>query len=394
VDRRTFVRTTLGLGTGVALGGSLWRGAAAAAQAPAVPGVGPYGPLLAADAAGVRLPAGFLSRVVARSGQAVGARGYVWHGAPDGGACFGLADGGWLYASNSEEPERRGGVGVLRFDARGAVTDAYRILGGTSRNCAGGATPWGTWLSCEEVRGGYVFETWPAGDRAAARRPAMGRFKHEAAAVDPERRCVYLTEDEAEGAFYRFVPTTWPDLSTGRLDVLCGPRGRSVDVRWVEVPDASGAQRPTRSQVSGVKRFNGGEGCHYDDGKAWFTTKGSDRVWRYDAVADRVDVVYDAGLIGSAAPLRGVDNIVRAAGGDLLVAEDGGDMEICLISPGGIVSRFAHVVGHGGSEITGPAFSPDGTRLYFSSQRGSDGDGVTFEVRGPFRRPAGLPPPV
>jgi len=90
--------------------------------------------------------------------------------------------------------------------------------------------------------------------------------------------------------------------------------------------------------------------------------------------------------------LTGVDNIVGSMSGDLFVAEDGGNMELVLIEPSGAVSVFLRVVNQSGSEITGPAFSPDGTRLYFSSQRGGTGSGITYEVVGPFRTSS--PPPT
>jgi uncharacterized protein len=83
-----------------------------------------------------------------------------------------------------------------------------------------------------------------------------------------------------------------------------------------------------------------------------------------------------------------VDNVTVSKSRDIYVAEDGGDMQLCLITPDRIVAAFLQVVGHDASEITGPAFNPTGDRLYFSSQRGSTGNplnGVTFEVRGPFR---------
>ncbi|MFD0469244.1 alkaline phosphatase PhoX [Nonomuraea thailandensis] len=218
--------------------------------------------------------------------------------------------------------------------------------------------------------------------RAAQPRPAMGRFKHEAAACDPDRRVIYLTEDESDGCFYRFTPTTWGDLSSGRLEVLCGD-----GTVWREVPDPSPAvlERQTRHQVPEARHFNGGEGCHYAAGVCYFTAKGDRRVWAYDTARQTVTAVYDG-----TGTLDGVDNITGLRG-DLYVAEDGGNMEINIITPDGVVAPIMRLDGQARSEITGPAFSPDGTRLYFSSQRGTSGEtagtgGITYEVTGPFRR--------
>lgn len=135
--------------------------------------------------------------------------------------------------SNSELP-LLGGASALRFRADGSVADAYRILSGTDLNCAGGATPWHTWLSCELGHRGRVFECDPYGARAARPRLSMGRFKHEAAACDPERRVIYMTEDEPDGCFYRFRPGDWGDLTEGTLEVLCGSG------RWQAVPSCGG----------------------------------------------------------------------------------------------------------------------------------------------------------
>ncbi|CAM5227318.1 hypothetical protein GCM10010329_46950 [Streptomyces spiroverticillatus] len=385
MERRTFLRAAVIGPSATAFSGSLWLGAAHAD--PAQPGAGPYGALGSADANGVQLPAGFRSRIVARSGQKVAGTSYTWHPAPDGGACY--ADGtGWIYVSNSEV-DPSGGAGAIRFSATGAITGAHRILSSTRQNCAGGKTPWNTWLSCEEVDRGYVYETDPWGVKAAVRRDAMGRFKHEAAAADPDRKVVYLTEDVTDGCFYRFTPTAWGNLASGQLEVLKAGSGTSGPVTWAKVPDPSGASKATRNQVSGAKRFNGGEGCYYADGVCYFTTKGDNRVWKYDAAASTLDLVYDDSLVtGGNAPLTGVDNVTGAASGDLFVAEDGGSMDICVITRENVVTPFLRLTGQSGSEITGPAFSPDGTRLYFSSQRGTSGSssgGITYEVTGPFR---------
>ncbi|WP_314221538.1 alkaline phosphatase PhoX [Streptomyces zaehneri] len=384
MERRTFLRAAAIGGSSAVLGGTLWRGAAYAA--PAQPGTGPYGALGAADANGIRLPSGFTSRIIARSGQTVSGTSYAWHNAPDGGACY--ADGtGWIYVSNSEiNPS--GGASAVRFSATGTITAAYRVLSATRQNCAGGKTPWNTWLSCEEVDRGYVYETDPWGVKAAVRRDAMGRFKHEAAAADPVRKVLYLTEDVTDGCFYRFRPTSWGDLSSGTLEVLVAGTATSGPVTWSPVPDPTGATA-TRNQVFGAKRFNGGEGCYYADDTCWFTTKGDNRVWQYNAAAQTIELAYDDSLVTSGtAPLTGVDNVTGSASGDLFVAEDGGTMDICLITPDDVVAPFLRIDGQSGSEITGPAFSPDGTRLYFSSQRGTSGSssgGITYEVKGPFR---------
>ncbi|MFI6291533.1 alkaline phosphatase PhoX [Nonomuraea sp. NPDC050790] len=382
--RRNFLRASV-LGAGaMALPFTLWEGTALAAPAQNAPS--PYGSLRPADANGILLPAGFTSQVVARSGQRVTGTTLTWHNAPDGGACF--ADGaGWIYVSNSEI-DPGGGASAIRFDSSGAVVSASRILTGTRQNCAGGKTPWNTWLSCEEVSRGFVYETYPFGG-SAVQRPAMGRFKHEAAAADPVRRVIYLTEDESNGRFYRFVPSTWGDLSSGTLQVLVAGSATSGSFTWANVPDPDGSPTATRSQVSGSKSFNGGEGCHYADDTVWFTTKGDNRLWQLNLAAGTYELAYDDSLVSPGSPpLTGVDNVTGSTGGDLYVAEDGGNMEICMITPNDQISVFLRINGQGSSEITGPAFNPAGNRLYFSSQRGTSGSssgGITYCVTGPFR---------
>ncbi|MGE4064141.1 MAG: alkaline phosphatase PhoX [Rhodospirillaceae bacterium] len=326
-------------------------------------------------------PQGMSLRIVARSGKAAVPGGrYPWHAAPDGGACFAAPGGGWIYVSNSEVPGRRGGAGALRFDAGGAVVDSYPVLEGTSVNCAGGKTPWGTWLSCEESGDfGLVHECDPLGVKPAVVRPGLGAFSHEAAAIDPATGIAYLTEDRPDGCLYRFVPQAPGDLSTGRLEVAMREDHR---LTWTRIPDPTGMTAPLRRQVAGAALFSGGEGIVYTAGKIFFTTKGDNRVWAHTLAGGELAVIYDA-RVAPHPILRGVDNIEVSPSGELLIAEDGGDMQI--VGLGRDFTPYPLVMLHGqdNSEIAGPAFSPDGKRLYFSSQRGPEGrseDGITYEL--------------
>ena len=427
VRRREFLKASLAAAGAVALGPSFWERLYAASVET---GPGPYGPLQPPDANGLMLPPGFSSRIVARSGLPVAGTAYVWHIWPDGAFTFPAEDGGWIHVVNSEAPlpidiplasaaQRIGGASAIRFDASGEIVDAYRVLGGTRSNCAGGATPWGTWISCEEfdesnrggstANAGNAWECDPTGRAAPIKRTALGTFKHEAVAFEPAiPHRAYLTEDLSDGRFYRFTPATRTgtpsDLDAGALEAaeLVGPAGGPWDVVWHAIPDPSASTTSTRNQAPETTAFDGGEGCFHDAGIVYFTTKGDNRVWRYHIATETLDLLYDAAAHPDPV-LTGVDNVIVSRAGDVYVAEDGGNLEICVITPDNHAAPVVRATGpqHGfdnplpppfsqaptESEISGPAFSPDGSRLYFNSQR-AYALGVTYEVSGPFRMDA------
>ncbi|TXS90772.1 DUF839 domain-containing protein [Parahaliea maris] len=327
------------------------------------------------------LPEGASLRVLARAGeQPHPGSDYVWHGAPDGGACFPHEDGGWVYACNSELPSGQGGAGALRFNAAGELIDAYRILGGTTDNCAGGASLWGSWLSCEENgESGLVYECDPWGEREARALPALGAFNHEAVAMDPATGDAYLTEDRPDGCLYRFRPQRPGDLSEGQLEVATLD---GLQASWLPINDPGASSKALRYQQPGAARFRGGEGIVYHADHVYFTTKYDNRVWSLNLRNGYLSMIYDATL--SASPvLTGVDNIAVSPNGELLVAEDGGDLQLVGLADNRVAVPLVTLHNQDRSEITGPAFSPDGSRLYFSSQRGYSGmltDGITYEL--------------
>ncbi|MES2683408.1 MAG: alkaline phosphatase PhoX [Pseudomonadota bacterium] len=397
----------------------------------ATPRFANLGPLRAADANGVRTPEGFSTRVVAINNElpqpngmdvagpsspttAVGTR--PWHILNDGGAVIARPNGGWIYVSNSEVPGSGnlsqagveastlgnlleeltpglGGVGTLVFDPDGTIVDSYSILTGTTFNCAGVITPWNTWLSCEEFANGQVWECDPfaAGSEGVAL-PALGFFDHEAITIDAPNKILYLTEDSPESRFYRFIPsaTDWPAgaarpaLQAGRLQTMVvgglgtvGALDAPQPVTWVDTLAVGSPQLENRDPATAA--FDGGEGVWLHNGIVYFSTKGDETIWAYDTIDQTLEVIYrhDAAL-GADAPnniLSGVDNLIVTPQGDVLVAEDGGDLQVVVILPDGTQKALLQVTGQDASEVAGISFTPDGKRMYFTSDRGGRGAG-------------------
>jgi len=460
----------------------LSRLSAAAADAPAW---SRYGALISDPAGVMALPKGFSYRVIATRGMALD-DGLRLAGMPDGAACFavpGDPERVVLVVNHEVGPERMeqspfvgDGAGLAGVDlgrvydlgrgvrpspggcssivyrpSTGEVEKRFMSLLGTERNCAGGPTPWGTWLSCEETVAradgvreldhGYVFEV-PATTTVGAANPvpltAMGRFNHEACAVDPRTGIVYLTEDRQDGALYRFIPDAPGRLARGgRLQALVirdrpahdtrnwlvpvtgeeaaaattpaghtdldpgdrsphpTPKNTSMAVSWVDMENVVSPKDDLRHQAwaKGAARFARGEGMWWSKDGCYFaaTTGGRNRkgqLWRYVPSASEAtaDEGRDPGHLelflepNDHELVENADNLTVAPWGDLVVSEDAKRRnELVGVTPEGRVYKLAENTGSD-SEFAGSCFSPDGSTLFTNIQ----GEGLTLAITGPW----------
>jgi secreted PhoX family phosphatase len=314
-----------------------------------------------------------------------------------------------------------GGTTTLVFDSRaGRLLSSFPSLAGTFHNCAGGPTPWGTWLTCEEGTSGprvgfkrlhgYVFEVPAQADGPVDPVPlrAMGRFVHEAVAVDPASGVVYLTEDRPTAGFYRFLPATPGSLRLGgRLQMLAvdghpaydtrtsQPGGVALPATWVDIedpdpPDAGWNPLSVFHQGLGLGGaiFGRLEGCCFDRGRVLLTaTAGGDagcgQVWEYHSQPDgrgRLRLVFE-----SPAPhfLRQPDNVTVSPRGGVLLCEDhDGSDRLVGLDPEGRVFEFArNRLSHG--EFAGLTYGPSAGHWLFVNIQSP---GMTLAITGPWQR--------
>lgn len=316
----------------------------------------------------------------------------------DGMGVFGEADGGYTLVRNHEiaeydrsqrpgaawDPACRGGTTTVRLGPDLDLREHYLSLTGTLRNCSGGKTPWGTWLSCEErfdtrdgIRHGYVFEVDPG---AASDRPrplsAMGRFEHEACAWEPRYGHFYMTEDRPDGNLYRFRPNRVGDLAGGGQLQALGLMPLSdvaLACRWIDVDDPDPESDDIRhiAQGRGAARFSRPEGLWLDQSGIYFSTTAGGRhgmgeIFRVQPTAPDegvIELVFESGGDGPVRP----DALVRAPGNVLLVCEDSErDHDHLLgLRPDGNWFTLARGRKAG---WTGVSFSPDGRVLFVNQQ--------------------------
>ncbi|WP_274556923.1 alkaline phosphatase PhoX [Streptomyces spiramyceticus] len=473
LTRRDFARRSALTGAGVALIGSVGALATApgalataddsaedAAEDPAGAPHGPgYGPLVPDPEGVVALPAGFTYRIITHSGVTKLESGEYTPSKHDGTATFEGPRGVTLLVNNHElkgprskwkhpvplaeglvyDPAASGGCTVVEVHRSGEVAEWVGIAG-TSTNCAGGRTTWGTWLTCEENTDragengmtkdhGYVFEVDPY-DRRANLDPkpikAFGRFDHEAVVIDPKRGHAYLTEDDSNpnGLLFRWVPPHGFKHGRGRLRKLADDAGtlqaakcfdsggRFVDdlsratkigtvygVDWAEVPDRDGRTVPVREQFDDgdITRARKLEGMWWADGGTYIVSSYArdespgephdGQVWFYDPRRRTLTLKV---LLSTSGDYDGPDNITVSPYGGLVIAEDGdGGQHLFGATDSGRtypVARNECNIGTDAepefSEFAGVVFSPDGKTLY----AGIQDPGIMLAITGPWRR--------
>lgn len=308
-------------------------------------------------------------------------------------------------------PGVSGGVTrVVIDDETLAVKSSNLVLFGTMRNCAGGVSPWG-WISCEEsVDGlhGYAFLCDPTADRVQAPKKiaGYGRYRHEAACIDPETYVAYLTEDRGDSCLYRFVPADKADPFTGKLQALrvvgedvfatSGMEvGQVVAVDWIDVDDPTPDDDSLRAQAQakGAAVFVRGEGICFWQGAVYVcsTSGGPAAAGQIFRLVEKPGASTLELLASSedASVLDHPDNITVAPWGDLFMAEDGdGEDYIRVLNARGEVFDFARNAKSTG-EFAGVCFSPDGRTLFVNLMF----EHLTVAIRGPFPEFEPPPPP-
>jgi uncharacterized protein len=447
-------------GVGIVLSGSV-AGLFGAGASPAgavgrgKPGCAGYGPLVPDPNGLLSLPEGFSYKVVAQSGVTKLESGEPTPSDPDGTAAFVRHGGnGSVLVNNHEvggsepfpvpripgftyDPAAGGGTTNIEVDKNGNRVREYVSLAGTQNNCAGGKSPWSTWLTCEEAeslagqtkRHGYVFEVDPY-DQDANRDPkpikALGRYAHEALVIDPDSGTIYLTEDAGNpnGLLYRWTPpaqalplangvlksvaddagtlealkaSTLNGAHVPDLSVATTP-GTTYRAEWVTVPDRDAATVSTRKQFADtqITRSRKLEGMWWGDDGAYFVcsfarlTDGSaaqhdGQIWFLDPLSGTIELK----LHFAYTPLDqdndpdGPDNITVSAYGGVIIAEDGdGKNHLVGATPSGEPFFFARNDHPDDSEFTGPTFSQDKKILFANIQS----PGHVFAIQGPFTR--------